>query len=173
LASLRDQIALVSQEIVLFNDTLAVNVAFGLPDGVQPTDAQLWSALDKAALGAWVRAQPDQLNMLIGEGGSKLSGGQRQRLAIARALVKDAPILLLDEATSALDVETEREVQGAIDAGMQGRTTLIIAHRLSTIANADKIVVFEAGRIIEQGSPKVLQTQGGVYARLLAASNLS
>jgi ATP-binding cassette, subfamily B, bacterial MsbA len=173
LASLRDQIALVSQEIVLFNDTLAVNVAFGLPDGVQPTAAQLWSALDKAALGAWVRAQPDQLNMLIGEGGSKLSGGQRQRLAIARALVKDAPILLLDEATSALDVETEREVQGAIDAGMQGRTTLIIAHRLSTIANADKIVVFEAGRIIEQGSPKVLQTQGGVYARLLAASNLS
>ncbi len=173
LASLRDQIALVSQEIVLFNDTLAVNVAFGLPDGVQPTDAQLWSALDKAALGAWVRAQPDQLNMLIGEGGSKLSGGQRQRLAIARALVKDAPILLLDEATSALDVETEREVQGAIDAGMQGRTTLIIAHRLSTIANADKIVVFEAGRIIEQGSPKALQTQGGVYARLLAASNLS
>jgi ATP-binding cassette, subfamily B, bacterial MsbA len=173
LASLRDQIALVSQEIVLFNDTLAVNVAFGLPDGVQHTDAQLWSALDKAALGAWVRAQPDQLNMLIGEGGSKLSGGQRQRLAIARALVKDAPILLLDEATSALDVETEREVQSAIDAGMQGRTTLIIAHRLSTIANADKIVVFEAGRIIEQGSPKVLQTQGGVYARLLAASNLS
>jgi ATP-binding cassette, subfamily B, bacterial MsbA len=173
LASLRDQIALVSQEIVLFNDTLAVNVAFGLPDGVQPTEAQLWAALDKAALGAWVRKQPDQLNMLIGEGGSKLSGGQRQRLAIARALVKDAPILLLDEATSALDVETEREVQGAIDAGMQGRTTLIIAHRLSTIANADKIVVFEAGRIVEQGSPKVLQSQGGVYARLLATANVN
>jgi ATP-binding cassette, subfamily B, bacterial MsbA len=166
LASLRDQIALVSQEIVLFNDTLAANVAFGLPDSVQPTDEQLWAALDKAALSAWVRSQPDGLKTVIGEAGSKLSGGQKQRLAIARALVKDAPILLLDEATSALDTETEREVQSAIDAGMQGRTTLIIAHRLSTIANANRVLVFEAGRIIEQGSPSELLRLGGVYARL-------
>jgi ATP-binding cassette, subfamily B, bacterial MsbA len=166
LASLRDQIALVSQEIVLFNDTLAANVAFGLPDSIQPTDEQLWAALDKAALGVWVRSQPDGLKTMIGEAGSKLSGGQKQRLAIARALVKDAPILLLDEATSALDTETEREVQGAIDAGMQGRTTLIIAHRLSTIANANRVLVFEAGRIIEQGSPSELLRLGGVYARL-------
>jgi ATP-binding cassette, subfamily B, bacterial MsbA len=166
LASLRDQIALVSQEIVLFNDTLAANVAFGLPDSVQPTDEQLWAALDKAALSGWVKSQPDGLKTMIGEAGSKLSGGQKQRLAIARALVKDAPILLLDEATSALDTETEREVQSAIDAGMQGRTTLIIAHRLSTIANANRVLVFEAGRIIEQGSPAELLRLGGVYARL-------
>jgi ATP-binding cassette, subfamily B, bacterial MsbA len=166
LASLRDQIALVSQEIVLFNDTLAANVAFGLPDSVQPSDEQLWAALDKAALSGWVKSQPDGLKTMIGEAGSKLSGGQKQRLAIARALVKDAPILLLDEATSALDTETEREVQGAIDAGMQGRTTLIIAHRLSTIANANRVLVFEAGRIVEQGSPSELLRSGGVYARL-------
>jgi ATP-binding cassette, subfamily B, bacterial MsbA len=166
LASLRDQIALVSQEIILFNDTLAANVAFGLPDSVQPSDEQLWAALDKAALGSWVKSQPDGLKTMIGEAGSKLSGGQKQRLAIARALVKDAPILLLDEATSALDTETEREVQSAIDAGMQGRTTLIIAHRLSTIANAHRVLVFEAGRIIEQGSPSELLRLGGVYARL-------
>jgi ATP-binding cassette, subfamily B, bacterial MsbA len=166
LASLRDQIALVSQEIVLFNDTLAANVAFGLPDSIQPTEEQLWAALDKAALSAWVKSQPEGLNTIIGEAGSKLSGGQKQRLAIARALVKDAPILLLDEATSALDTETEREVQGAIDAGMKGRTTLIIAHRLSTIANANRVLVFEAGKIIEQGSPAELIRLGGVYARL-------
>jgi ATP-binding cassette, subfamily B, bacterial MsbA len=170
LASLRDQIALVSQEIVLFNDTLAANVAFGLPDSVQPTEEQLWAALDKAALSAWVKLQPDGLNTLIGEAGSKLSGGQKQRLAIARALVKDAPILLLDEATSALDTETEREVQSAIDAGMEGRTTLIIAHRLSTIANAKRVLVFEAGRIIEQGSPSELLRLGGVYARLSSST---
>lgn len=173
LASLRTQIALVSQEIILFNDSVAANIAFGLPDGIQPTDEQLMRALDKAALGDWVRQQPEQLQTMIGEGGSKLSGGQRQRLAIARALVKDAPILLLDEATSALDVETEREVQSALEAGMQGRTTLVIAHRLSTIAKADKIVVFEAGRIVEQGTAQALMEKNGVYARLQAASQTS
>jgi ATP-binding cassette, subfamily B, bacterial MsbA len=170
LSNLRDQIALVSQEIVLFNDTLAANVAFGLPDSVQPTDEQLWNALDQAALGQWARSQPEGLKTIIGEAGGKLSGGQRQRLAIARALVKDAPVLLLDEATSALDVQTERDVQSAIDAGMRGRTTLIIAHRLSTIANANRVLVFEAGRIIEEGSPEELKRRGGTYARLASAA---
>ncbi len=173
LRSLRAQIALVSQEIVLFNDTLAANVAFGLPDGVQVSEQELWQALDHAALGDWVRQQPLGLEMMIGEGGSQLSGGQRQRLAIARALVKNAPILLLDEATSALDTETEKEVQAAIEAGVYGntkRTTLIIAHRLSTIANADRVLVFEQGCLVEEGSPAVLREKGGSYARLVQAA---
>jgi subfamily B ATP-binding cassette protein MsbA len=164
LASLRAQIAMVSQDVVLFNDTVRENVAFGL--GERVSDEQVWRALEHASLGDFVRSLPGGLSAAIGERGAKFSGGQRQRLAIARALLKDAPILLLDEATSALDSETEREVQQALERTMQGRTTLIIAHRLSTIERADRIVVVEQGRIVEQGRHAQLLAADGVYSRL-------
>jgi ATP-binding cassette, subfamily B, bacterial MsbA len=164
LESLRDQFALVSQEIVLFNDTVRANVAFGVRRAV--SDDEIREALRKAALADFVDSLPQGIDTLIGQRGAKLSGGQRQRLAIARALLKDAPILLLDEATSALDTGTEREVQQALETGMSGRTTLVIAHRLSTIERADRIVVIERGRIVEQGRHAELLERGGAYARL-------
>ncbi|MFA7667526.1 MAG: lipid A export permease/ATP-binding protein MsbA [Burkholderiaceae bacterium] len=164
LESLRDQFALVSQDIVLFNDTVRANTAFGVRGPVD--DAAIREALRKAALERFVESLPDGLDTMVGERGAKLSGGQRQRLAIARALLKDAPILLLDEATSALDTGTEREVQEALEQGMSGRTTLVIAHRLSTIEQADRIVVLEGGRIVEQGSHAELIALGGAYAGL-------
>ncbi len=164
LASLRDQIALVSQDIVLFNDTVRANVAFGLAGEV--ADDRVWAALADAALADFVRSLPAQLDAMIGERGTKLSGGQRQRLAIARALLKNAPILLLDEATSALDSETEREVQWALERTITGRTTVVIAHRLSTIEKADRIVVLDGGRIIEQGPHAGLIAAQGAYSRL-------
>src|SRR5690606_12173479 len=137
LADLRRQFALVSQDVLLFNDSVRVNVAFGSESDVD--DARIWAALEAAMLDAAVRALPEGLDAPVGERGTRLSGGQRQRLALARAIVKDAPILLLDEATSALDSETEREVQLALERTMRGRTTLVIAHRLSTIERADRI----------------------------------
>ncbi len=164
LADLRRQFALVSQEVVLFNDSVRANVALGREDAVD--DETIWAALEAARLGAVVRALPAGLDASVGERGTRLSGGQRQRLALARAIVKDAPILLLDEATSALDSATEREVQIALEHTMRGRTTLVIAHRLSTIERADRILVFDHGRIVEQGTHAELLDADSLYARL-------
>ena len=164
LHALREQFALVSQDVVLFNDTVAANVCFGAPLDA----ARMRAALVAANLGGFVDSLPQGAQTVIGHNGTQLSGGQRQRLAIARAIYKDAPILILDEATSALDSESEQLVQQALQALMQGRTSLVIAHRLSTIERADRIIALDAGRVIEQGSHAELLAHGGLYARLHA-----
>jgi len=162
LHALRSQIAMVSQDVVLFNDTVANNVAYG-----QTADRdRVKAALRAANLGDTVDAMPNGIDTLVGDNGMMLSGGQRQRLAIARAIYKDAPILILDEATSALDSESERHVQAALETLMKGRTTLVIAHRLSTIERANRILVMEAGHIVESGSHRELLAQNGLYAHL-------
>ncbi|WP_428035048.1 lipid A export permease/ATP-binding protein MsbA [Amphritea sp.] len=164
LANLRSQIALVNQQVILFNGTIAENIAYG---GMAGCSRELIEAAAEAAhVTEFVQHLPDGLDTLVGENGVLLSGGQRQRIAIARAILKDAPILILDEATSALDTESERHIQDALENVMQGRTTLVIAHRLSTIENADRILVMDSGRIIEQGSHAQLLQLGGVYANL-------
>jgi len=164
LESLRKQISLVSQNVVLFNDTVAANIAYGRAD--QAAEADIVRAAEAAHAMEFIRTLPQGLATPIGENGAMLSGGQRQRIAIARAILKDAPILLLDEATSALDTESERAVQAALDALMQGRTTIVIAHRLSTIEKADRIVVLSQGRVVEIGPHGDLVAAGGVYAGL-------
>lgn len=146
----------------MLNDTVAANVALGESADLDRVQA----CLEAARLWDHVRQLPQGMLSLIGHNAGQLSGGQRQRLAIARALYKDAPVLILDEATSALDNESERLVQEALQRLMQGRTTLIVAHRLSTIEHADRVVVMERGRIVEQGSPAALLGAGGAYARL-------
>ncbi|RFO98669.1 lipid A export permease/ATP-binding protein MsbA [Rhodoferax lacus] len=164
LASLRSHIGLVSQDIVLLNDTVEANIAFGLEGTL---DRQRVISAAKAA-NAWdfIEQLPQGLDSLIGENGAKLSGGQRQRIAIARAVLRNAPILILDEATSALDTESERQVQNALAALMQNKTTLVIAHRLSTIEKADQILVLDAGRIVERGTHAELSRMGGLYSNL-------
>jgi subfamily B ATP-binding cassette protein MsbA len=164
LRALRRQFAMVSQDVVMFNDTLAANVALG-----QAIDRErVLRALDAANLSSLVDQLPQGVDSIVGHNASALSGGQRQRLAIARALYKDAPILILDEATSALDNESERMVQEALRRLMAGRTTLVIAHRLSTIEHADRVAVLEQGRLVELGSHGELIRRGGLYARLHA-----
>jgi ATP-binding cassette subfamily B protein len=165
--SLRCAIAVVPQDPALFHRTLAENISYARPDA---TDEEIALAAKRARADAFIARLPLGYATLVGERGVKLSGGERQRVAIARAFLADAPILVLDEATSSLDVETEREVQAAMEALMVGRTTIVIAHRLSTIRGADRILVFDQGRIVEEGRHAELVARGGAYARLHAVT---
>jgi len=165
LISLRENIAYVGQHIILFNDTIAANIAYGAQQ-TEPGEEAIRDAARQAHALEFIEKFPDGLNTLIGENGVRLSAGQRQRLAIARALIKDAPILILDEATSALDTESERIVQLALETLRSGRTSLLIAHRLSTIENADRILAIKDGHIVESGTHSELLQLDGVYARL-------
>ena len=162
LTCLRSQFAYVSQHVVMLNTSIAVNVALGQTVNRE----RVQECLAAANLGSLLAELPDGLDTLLGHNAMQLSGGQRQRLAIARALYKDAPVLVLDEATSALDTESELAVQGAIKRLTSRRTSLIIAHRLSTIQHADRIIMMDAGRMIESGSHKELLAQNGAYAHL-------
>lgn len=164
LDSLRQHIALVSQEVVLFNDTIRNNIAYGAMRNA--SEAEIINAAEAAHVMEFVDKLPNGLDTLIGEQGARLSGGQRQRLAIARAILKNAPILIMDEATSSLDTASERHIQEALDSLRKGRTCIIIAHRLSTIENADRIIVLHQGRVVETGTHETLIARPGVYANL-------
>ncbi len=161
--SLRGAMALVSQEVTLFDDTVRANIAYGRPEA---SFEEIQDSARHAGAHDFIEALPDGYDTMVGEHGVRLSGGQRQRLAIARAMIKNAPILLLDEATSALDTESERHVQKALQDLMEGRTTLVIAHRLSTVVDADLIYVLDRGRVVEQGTHAELLDRGGQYANL-------
>ena len=162
-ADVRQRIAMVPQETIMFAASARDNLRYGNWDA---SEEQIWKAAKDANAEDFLRALPDGLDTFMGEGGARLSGGQRQRIAIARALLRDAPLLLLDEATSALDAESERLVQDALDRLMEHRTTIVIAHRLATVRAADRIVVMDAGRIVEEGTHATLSARGGLYARL-------
>jgi ATP-binding cassette subfamily B protein len=161
--AVRARIAMVPQETVIFATSARDNLRYGRWDA---SDEAIWAAAEAANAADFLRALPEGLNTFLGEGGARLSGGQRQRVAIARALLRDSPILLLDEATSALDAESERLVQGALERLMVGRTTIVIAHRLATVRAADRIVVMNEGRIVEEGTHQTLIARGGLYHRL-------
>ncbi len=169
LASLRNQIALVTQEPFLFDDTIRANIAYARPHASQ---AEIEAAARAAAAHDFIGALPNGYDTSVGEAGARLSGGQRQRIAIARAFLKDAPILLLDEATSALDTESEAQVQAALSRLMAGRTTILIAHRLSTVRGADRIHVIDRGRVVETGAHGELVKRSGLYARLAKSQDL-
>jgi len=162
--SLRQHLAYVSQQPYLFEGTIRDNIRYGRPDA---TNAEIEEAARHAYAHDFIMAQPQGYDTPVGENGVTLSGGQRQRLSIARALVRNAPILLLDEATSALDTESEAAVQKALDEAMSGRTVVVIAHRLSTVVRAEKIVVMQNGRVVEEGNHETLaEADNGLYARL-------
>ncbi|KAB2878290.1 MAG: ATP-binding cassette domain-containing protein, partial [Albidovulum sp.] len=163
LATLRDHFSVVTQDATLFDETIRENVLLGR-EGVP--EEMLRAALDAAHVSAFAEALPLGLETPAGPRGSGLSGGQRQRVAIARALLRDAPVLLMDEATSALDAQSETVVQAALERLSQGRTTLVIAHRLATVRNADRIIVMDRGRVVEEGTHETLLATGGLYAGL-------
>lgn len=164
-ADLSATVGVVSQETYLFHASVAENLRFAKPDA---TDEELNAAARAAQIHEHIAGLPDGYDTKVGERGYRFSGGEKQRLAVARAILRNPPILVLDEATSALDTRTEREVQAAIDALSQGRTTITIAHRLSTIRNADQIVVLDRGRVVERGTHAELLSRNGFYADLLA-----